>query len=291
MARAFALIGRAASAAAIVAASAGRSRSLTAGASISTLEVEQFGCLTDNYGYLLHDSATGCTAAIDTPEVAPIAAACARRGWKLTHIFNTHHHADHAGGNVELKQLYGGCEIIGPAAEAHKIPSIERPVSGGDCFRFGEHEVHVLDVGGHTLGHVAYHVPSLQAAFVGDALFALGCGRLFEGTPEQAWASLQRLAALPPETAVYCAHEYTASNLRFALSVEPQNEALQARAREITELRAVGKPTVPSTIGYELATNPFLRPASPALRAHVGVPDHETEEQTFARLRRMKDMF
>ena len=131
MARAFALIGRAASAAAIVAASAGRSRSLTAGASVSTLEVEQFGCLTDNYGYLLHDSATGCTAAIDTPEVAPIAAACARRGWKLTHIFNTHHHADHAGGNVELKQLYG-CEIIGPAAEAHKIPSIERPVSGGD---------------------------------------------------------------------------------------------------------------------------------------------------------------
>lgn len=278
------VIGRgAASAAAFVAASA--SRSLTA--SISTLEVEQFGCLTDNYGYLLHDSATGCTAAIDTPEVGPIGAACARRGWNLTHIFNTHHHADHAGGNVELKQLYGGCEIIGPAAEAHKIPSIERPVSGGDCFRFGEHEVHVIDVGGHTLGHVAYHVPSLQAAFVGDALFALGCGRLFEGTPEQAWASLQRLAALPPETAVYCAHEYTASNLRFALSVEPQNEALQARAREIAELR----PTVPSTIGYELATNPFLRPASPALRAHVGVPDHETEEQTFARLRRMKDMF
>jgi len=241
-----------------------------------------------NYGYLLHDHASGATAAIDTPEVGPIVAACERRGWTLTHIFNTHHHWDHAGGNEELKRRFG-CEIIGPAREVVKIPSIDRPVCGGDSFTFGGEQVDVLDVGGHTLGHIAYHIPSASAAFVGDALFALGCGRLFEGTAEQAWASLQRLAALPPHTAVYCAHEYTEANLRFALSVEPQNDALQARAREIGRLRAAGQPTVPSTIGVELDTNPFLRPSSSALRAHVGVPADETEEQTFARLRRMKD--
>ena len=208
----------------------------------TALEVEQFGCLSDNYGFLLHDATTGSTAAIDTPEVGPIVEACERRGWTLTHILNTHHHHDHAGGNAELKRRFG-CTILGPAAERAKIPTIDTPVQGGDRFAFGAHQIDVLDVGGHTLGHVAYHAADAGVAFVGDSLFALGCGRLFEGTPAQAWASLQRLAALPPDTKVYCAHEYTEANLRFALTVDPDNPALQSRAVEIAELRAAGKPT------------------------------------------------
>uniref|UniRef100_A0A7S3BU34 hydroxyacylglutathione hydrolase n=1 Tax=Haptolina ericina TaxID=156174 RepID=A0A7S3BU34_9EUKA len=237
---------------------------------------------------MLHAPSAGLTACIDTPEVGPIVAACERRGWKLTHILNTHHHYDHAGGNDELKRRFG-CKVIGPAAEKDKIPSIDEPVSGGDAFAFGGHEVRVIDVGGHTLGQVAYHLPDANAAFVGDALFALGCGRLFEGTPSQAWASLQRLAALPPETAVFCAHEYTEANLRFALTIEPGNLALQRRAEVIRDLRSQDKPTVPTTIGLELETNPFLRPSSSLLRSHLGVPKDETEEVTFARVRRMKD--
>jgi len=267
-----------------------RARLIASAAAAPRLEIEQFQCLSDNYGYLLHDTASGLTAAIDTPEVGPIREACERRGWTLTHIFNTHHHHDHAGGNAELKQQTG-CEILGPADEVSKIPTIDTPLRGGESFAFGEHEIQVLDVGGHTLGHIAYHVPSAGAAFVGDSLFALGCGRLFEGTPSQAWASLQRLAALPPQTAVYCAHEYTEGNLRFALTIEPGNPALQERAVEIAELRAKGQPTVPTSIGYELETNPFLRPDSPSLRAHIGVPEGEDLEATFARVRKMKDEF
>ena len=279
----------------------------------TALEIEQFGCLTDNYGFLLHDSTTGETAAIDTPEVGPIVEACERRGWTLTHILNTHHHHDHAGGNAELKRRFG-CTILGPAAETAKIPTIDTPVQGGDRFTFGAHQIDVLDVGGHTLGHVAYHAADAGVAFVGDSLFALGCGRLFEGTPAQAWASLQRLAALPPDTKVYCAHEYTEANLRFALTVDPGNPALQSRAIEIAELRAAGEPTcalcsgpififpvepltrtpiprdrVPTSIGLELATNPFLRPQSETMRRHLAVPEEESDEATFARIRKMKD--
>jgi hydroxyacylglutathione hydrolase len=257
---------------------------------VEPLQVAQIPCLSDNYGFLLHDASSGMTACVDTPEVGPILAACEQRGWTLTHILNTHHHWDHAGGNEEIKELTG-CEVIGPASETDKIPSIDRGVGGGDVFEFAGHEVRVLDVGGHTLGQIAFYLPSAGLAFVGDALFALGCGRLFEGTAEQAWASLQRLAALPPETQIYCAHEYTEANLRFSLSVEPGNDALQERALEIQGLRAAGRPTVPTTIGLELATNPFLRPSSPMLRAHVGVPVDESEEATFARLRQMKDEF
>mmetsp|Transcript_45828 Transcript_45828/g.97777 ORF Transcript_45828/g.97777 Transcript_45828/m.97777 type:complete len:296 (-) Transcript_45828:436-1323(-) len=255
---------------------------------IGPFELEQFKCLSDNYGFIIHEPRSGLTACVDTPEVAPIVAACERRGWALTHIFNTHHHHDHTGGNAELKARFS-CKVLGPAAETSKIPTIDQPLSGGDTFDFAGRQIQVIDVGGHTLGHIAYHVPDASAVFVGDSLFALGCGRLFEGSASQAWASLQRLAALPPETAVFCAHEYTETNLRFALAVDPENPALQQRASFIKALRAQGKPTVPSTIGLELETNPFLRPSSPTLRNHLGVPDSESEEQTFARVRKMKD--
>ena len=254
-----------------------------------SLHVEQFVCLQDNYGFLFHNEATGETAAIDTPEVGPIREACERRGWQLTHIWNTHHHHDHAGGNADLKLAYPDCIVLGPADEVAKIPTIDSPLRGGDTFDFGGHSVHVLDVGGHTLGHIAYHVPDAGVAFVGDSLFALGCGRLFEGTPQQAWASLQRLAALPEETAVYCAHEYTEANLRFSLTVDPGNPALVRRADDIRARRAKGEPTVPTTIGLELATNPFLRPRSETMRVHLGVPDGESDVETFARIRTMKD--
>lgn len=253
-------------------------------------EVEQFRCLDDNYGYLLHCTVTGATAAIDTPEVGPILQACERKGWKLTHILNTHWHDDHAGGNDELKRTTG-CTVIGPEKEVTKIPSIDQPVGGGAKVTLGELELDVLDVGGHTLGHIAFHIPSAGVAFVGDSLFALGCGRLFEGTPAQAWASLQRLAALPRSTTVYCAHEYTEANLCFALTVEPSNEALHARGKEIAALRAEGLPTVPTSIGLELETNPFLRPDSAGLRQTIGVDAAESDERTFAKVRSLKDNF
>lgn len=273
--------------AALLAASAG-SRSLSSCVALQGVEVEQFPCLSDNYGYLLHDKATQLTAAIDTPEVGPIMAALERRGWRLSHIFNTHHHNDHAGGNDELVRRTG-CRVVGPAAEANKIKSIDSPLSGGDSFKLGEQDVRVIDVGGHTLGHIAFYLPDAGLAFVGDSLFALGCGRLFEGTPVQAWESLQRLAALPPETVIYCAHEYTAANLKFALTVEPHNPALQARAVQIKELRAKDLPTVPTTLSLELETNPFLRPSSPLLREHLGISPSEADVDVFATIRKMKD--
>jgi len=217
---------------------------------MASLEVHQFPCLSDNYGYLIHDPVAGVTATIDTPEVGPINAALEQKGWKLTHILNTHHHFDHAGGNEELKAQWG-CTIVGSRPDATRIPGIDVQVGDGDTYQFGEHEVQVFDVSGHTIGHIAFYFPAAATLFSGDALFALGCGRLFEGSPDQMWTSLTKLAGLPDETVVYCAHEYTQANAAFALSVEPQNEALQARSKEIDALRAAGKPTVPSTIGIE----------------------------------------
>ncbi|KAL1498720.1 hypothetical protein AB1Y20_014030 [Prymnesium parvum] len=268
-------------------AAASRARLLSS-AAFPGVQIEQFPCLRDNYGYLLHDVATGATAAIDTPEVAPILSALSRRGWRLSHVLNTHHHHDHAGGNAELVRLTG-CHVVAPAAEAEKIGGVSAAVRGGESFALGALRVDVLDVGGHTLGHVAYHLPDAGVAFVGDALFALGCGRLFEGTAAQAHASLQRLAALPRETVLYCAHEYTLANLAFARAVEPGNAALAARGGEIEKLRAHGLPTVPSTLAVELETNPFLRTGSPLLREHLGISADEADVDVFARLRRMKD--
>ncbi|MDO8837863.1 MAG: hydroxyacylglutathione hydrolase [Parvibaculum sp.] len=253
------------------------------------LQIHQFPCLSDNYGYLVHEPSSGATATIDTPEVEPILKALADRGWKLTHILNTHHHFDHAGGNAALKKETG-CMVIGPRGEKDLIPGIDRAVGEGDIVELGAAKARVIEVPGHTRGHIAYSFADDKIAFVGDTLFALGCGRLFEGTPQQMWTSLNKLMALPDDTTVYCAHEYTQSNARFALSVEPQNAALVARAREIDEKRARGEWTVPTTIGLEKATNPFLRAASPDLRLTVGMQS-ASDVEVFAETRKRKDNF
>ena len=253
------------------------------------LEIAQFPCLSDNYGFLLHDPDAGLTAAIDTPDADAIDAELGRRGWRLTHIFNTHHHSDHAGGNLRLKELHG-CTVVGPRADAGRIPGIDVGVGDGDLVAFGQRRIEVCDTPGHTRGHVVYFVPEANAAFVGDTLFAMGCGRLFEGSPEQMWSSLQKILRWPDDTRLYCAHEYTLANARFAMTVEPDNAALVARVAEVESMREAGRPTVPTRLGIEKATNPFLRPSSPGLRAAVGLADAD-EVSVFARVRALKDSF
>ena len=261
---------------------------------MTPIEIHMFPCLRDNYGFLLHDTTAGVTAAVDTPEVEPILGALRDKGWQLTHILNTHHHNDHAGGNLAIKAATG-CRIVGPRADAARIPGIDVEVGEGDEFLLREHAVRVHDTPGHTRGHIVYHLTEDGVAFVGDTLFAMGCGRLFEGTAQQMWSSLQKLMRWPDDTRVYCAHEYTQANARFALSVEPGNAALARRAREVDAMRAARKPTVPTTIGIEKATNPFLRPASGEIRAAVGLTEPGQGEaglvNVFARTRALKDAF
>ena len=256
---------------------------------MAKLEIHQFPCLNDNYGYLVHEPVSGATAAIDTPEVKPILTALEEKGWTLTHILNTHHHFDHAGGNAELKEKTG-CTVIGPKGEKDLIPGIDRAVGEGDIVELGAARARVIEVPGHTRGHIAYSFDQEHVAFVGDTLFALGCGRLFEGTAQQMWTSLGKLMELPDDTVVYCAHEYTQANARFALSVEPDNTALAARAKEIDEKRARGEWTVPTTIGLEKRTNPFLRAASPDLRRVLGL-EAAPDVDVFAETRKRKDNF
>lgn len=220
------------------------------------LTVQQFPCLSDNYGFLIRDEASGRTACIDTPDAEAILAQLRQLGWGLDFIFNTHWHPDHAGGNAAVTAATGA-KAVGPA-EVTKIAPLDRTVAGGDTVELGETRFEVIDSGGHTLGHIAYFDEADRIAFVGDTLFALGCGRLFEGTPEQMWTSLSRLGALPDDTRVYCAHEYTAANARFALSVGDDTR-LKARADAVFAARARGEATVPTSIGLEKATNPFLR--------------------------------
>jgi hydroxyacylglutathione hydrolase len=221
-----------------------------------SLIVRQFPCLSDNYGFLIRDEATGQAACVDTPDADAILRQLDKLGWSLALILNTHWHPDHAGGNAKVKAATGAT-VVGPA-EVEKLSPVDRIVGDGDFVNLGETRFEVIDTGGHTLGHITYFDAEDQIAFVGDTLFALGCGRLFEGTAEQMWTSLSRLAALPEETAVYCAHEYTASNARFALSVD-DNPLLKIRAEEVFAARERGEPTVPTTIAREKATNPFLR--------------------------------
>ena len=256
---------------------------------MAKLEVLQFPCRSDNYGYLIHDPVNGQTAAIDTPAVEPVNQLLSEHGWNLTHILNTHWHDDHAGGNLALKNQWH-CKIVGAKRDAERIPGIDLALEDGDELSFGDHRATVFDVSGHTIGHIAFYFAADDALFCGDALFALGCGRLFEGTPAQMWQSLQKLKALPDQTQVYCAHEYTQSNAAFALSVEPENAALQARSKQIDALRAAGKPTVPSTIAEEKATNPFLRPDSADLQSNVGLSGDDLVA-VFAETRRRKDRF
>lgn len=251
------------------------------------LEVHQFPCLSDNYGFLLHDPASGQTACIDTPDADAYLREAAAKGWQITHIWNTHWHPDHAGGNEAIKAATG-CAVIAPAAESEKIAAIDTTVGHGDIVRLGEYEAHVLDVGGHTLGHIAFHVPAAGVAFVGDSVFALGCGRMFEGTPPQFWQSLSRIKQLPPETLLYCAHEYTASNAKFALHADPDNAVLREYAEAIAAARAADQPTVPTTLARELASNPFLRADDPAMQERWGGGDAVA---TFAALRGAKDSF
>lgn len=251
------------------------------------LEIHQFPCLSDNYGFLLHDPASGETAAIDTPDGKEYLAQAAAKGWKITQIWNTHHHRDHAGGNAVIKAATGA-QVVASATDAPKIEAVDRTVSQGNIVKLGEYEAHVIDVGGHTLGHIAYHVPAAGVAFVGDSLFALGCGRMFEGTPPQFWASLSRLKELPGKTQIYCAHEYTALNARFAIHADPDNSELQDYVEEIGQRRAANEPTVPTRLDRELATNPFLRADAPEMQARWGGGD---AVETFAALRGAKDSF
>ena len=225
------------------------------------LTIELVPCLSDNYAYLLHDAATGATGIVDPSEAPPVLAALERHSWKLTHILNTHHHFDHTGGNVSLKEQTGAV-IIGPKPDAARIPGIDTGVSEGDTVRFGSETAHILDIPAHTSGHIAFWFEASQAVFTGDTLFAMGCGRLFEGTPAQMFNAMRKLEALPGETRVYCGHEYTESNGRYALTVEPANADLVGRMDEVRSLRAEGKPTIPSTIALEKLTNPFMRAAT-----------------------------
>jgi len=245
--------------------------------------------LTDNYGYLLHDPASGATAIVDPSEAGPVLAAAEARGWRLSHILNTHHHADHSGGNLGLKQVTGAA-VVGPAPDQARIPGIDIALDEGGRFRLGDAEAEILFIPGHTKGHIAFHFRGERALFCGDTLFSLGCGRMFEGTAPMMWASLDKLRRLPPETRVFCGHEYTAANARFAVSIDPANQALRRREREIAELRAQDKPTIPSTMGEERAANPFLRADDPALAAAVGLPDAPPAE-VFGEIRRRKDNF
>ncbi len=249
------------------------------------LTIHQFPCLSDNYGFLARDEATGRVACIDTPQADVILRELDRLGWGLDLILNTHWHADHAGGNAEV-QAATGAAVVGPA-EVARIAPLDGVVVGGDFVTLGDTRFDVIEAGGHTLGHIAYYDAADGVAFVGDTLFALGCGRLFEGDPAQMWASLQRLAALPDDTQVYCAHEYTAANARFALSVD-DDPAVLARAQEVFAARERGEATVPTTIGLEKATNPFLR--APRLAARLGATG-EPDYQAFAAVRAAKDTF
>jgi hydroxyacylglutathione hydrolase len=251
------------------------------------LQIHQFPCLSDNYGFLIHDPATGATAAIDTPDADEILAQADARGWRITDIWNTHWHPDHAGGNAKIVETTGA-KVTGPAEVERIGKAPDLVVDDGDTVRLGGAQAQVLNVGGHTLGHIAYVFDADKVAFVGDALFSMGCGRLFEGTPQQMWASLSKIAALPRDTTLYCAHEYTEANARFAIYCDPTNRDLQTRVAEVKALRAADKPTVPMTLDLELKTNPFLR--APLLKRSIMKPD-ASDVEAFAFLREAKNNF
>lgn len=252
------------------------------------LEILTIPCRSDNYAFAIHDGSR--TALVDAPEAAPILAALTDRGWSLDAVWITHHHADHVDGLPGLLEAFPDAQVTGSRDDAHRLPPLHRQVSDGDSFDFGDRRVDVMDVSGHTINHIAFHIPDASAAFTADSLMALGCGRVFEGTMSQMWDSLCKLAALPEDTMIYSGHEYTANNAKFALTVEPDNAALQDRARKIDALRAEGKATVPSSLADELATNPFLRANLAAVKRALSLPD-APDAEVFATIRSRKDQF
>ncbi|TDK41305.1 hydroxyacylglutathione hydrolase [Antarcticimicrobium luteum] len=253
------------------------------------LEILTVPCLSDNYAFLAHDAVRGETALIDAPEAGPILAALADKGWRLSQVLLTHHHWDHVEGLAEILAAHPA-RVTGAAADAHRLPPLDVQVSEGDSVQIGGETGQVIDVPGHTVGHIAYYFADSRAVFTADSLMALGCGRVFEGTMAQMWDSLSKLAALPPETVVYSGHEYTQANGRFAETVDPDNPALSQRLRDIAAARAAGRPTVPSTLALELATNPFLRAGDPGIQKHLGM-DGADPAAVFAEIRGRKDRF
>jgi len=253
------------------------------------LAIDLVPCLSDNYAYLLRDAEDGFCAIVDPSEPEPVRRALKHHGAKLTHILNTHHHFDHTGGNLPLKEEFGAV-VVGPEKDRDRIPGIDIGVGEGEPWQLGSHEARILEIPAHTRAHIAFVFDADRAAFTGDTLFAMGCGRLFEGTPQMMWASLSKLMTLADDTEVYCGHEYTLANGRFALTVEAGNAALARRMAEVQQQREKNLPTIPSTIGLEKATNPFLRPNSREIRTHLGMAE-AADWEVFGELRRRKDSF
>lgn len=254
-----------------------------------TLQIETVPCLSDNYAYLAHDPETDETAVIDVPEAAPILAKLAEKGWRADHVLITHHHADHVQGLDGILAEHKA-RVVGHAADAHRLPPLDVALQEGDSVEIGAEEGRVLDVSGHTIGHIAYHFPASKVMFTADSLMALGCGRVFEGTMPQMWASLQKMAVLDPDTLICSGHEYTAANAKFAVTIDPFNPDLVARAEAVMDATAKGIPTVPTRLSEELATNPFLRAENTAVQKQLGMTDADPAE-VFAEIRRRKDNF
>lgn len=252
-------------------------------------EILTIPCLSDNYAFLIHDPESRETVLIDAPEVSAIEHALARNGWKLTHILLTHHHHDHIDGANSLRNKTGA-EVLGAQVDAHRLPKLDFTFSAGQIFRIAGHSCEVIDVSGHTVGHVAFYFPGLKAAFTGDSLMALGCGRLFEGSPEQMWKSLSKLAALPEDTIIYSGHEYTLSNGKFALTIDPDNPELIERVAATQKAASEKRPTVPSSLALEKKTNPFLRASNPGVKALLGM-ENTPDSAVFAEIRARKDRF
>ncbi len=256
---------------------------------MADLEIHLFSYLSDNYGVLLHDPASGATAAVDAGDGDAYLAALEEKGWKLTELWITHHHWDHVQGLEQIKKATG-CTVIGPVENSKAIAGLDVWLGDGDTFRFAGRKVQVIATPGHTTDMINYYLPEEKLVFTGDTLFTLGCGRIFEGTPQMMWESLSKLMALPPHTVVYSAHEYTLANAKFALSVDPGNTMLQSRARGFEAAREKGRPTVPSTMSEELQTNPFLRASDPDIRKLLGM-EGASDAEVFAEIRKRKDNF
>ncbi|CAN1123605.1 Probable hydroxyacylglutathione hydrolase 2, chloroplastic [Linum perenne] len=256
----------------------------------SSLQIELVPCLRDNYAYLLHDADTGTVGVVDPSESVPIIDALTKKNRNLTYILNTHHHYDHTGGNEELKARYGA-KVIGAGVDRERIPGIDIVLNDGDKWMFGSHEVLVMETPGHTRGHISFYFPGSAAIFTGDTLFSLSCGKLFEGEPEEMHASLKKITSLPDDTKIFCGHEYTLSNSKFAMSIEPNNESLEAYTAEVAHLRSKSLPTIPTTLKVEKACNPFLRTSSTEIRRSLKIPETASDSEALGAIRRAKDNF